>query len=88
MKIRNQGQVVDNWKVSYDTTHFARKKWRTKDCNSCWKSVKRKPTFGINLKTNEKFLKYWSELLLVCYSEKINSINTNLVEIRPFNWRV
>ena len=46
------------------------------------------PTLGVNLKTNEKLIKHWNEILIVCYLETINLIKSNLVEIRPFSWLV
>ena len=63
-------------KVACDVTHFARKKRLTKNCNSCWKGIRRTPTFGFILKTNKKLIKNWNELLLVCYS-KTNKFNKN-----------
>ena len=41
------------------------KKWMTKSSNLCWKGIGRTPTFGVILKTNEKLIKIWNELLLV-----------------------
>ena len=52
------------------TSHISRqKKWLTKKCNLCWKDIGQTPTFGVILKTNEKLIKIWNELLLVGYSE-------------------
>ena len=52
------------------TSHISREeKWRTKSCNLCWKGKGRTPTFGVILKINEKLIKTWNELLLVCYLE-------------------
>ena len=52
------------------TSHISRQKnWLTKTCNLCWKGIGRTPTFGVTLKTNEKIIKIWNELLLVGYSE-------------------
>ena len=52
------------------TSHIWReKKWLTEGCNLRKKSIGRTPTFGVTLQTNEKLIKHWSELLLVCYSE-------------------
>ena len=45
------------------------KKWLTKSRNLCWKGIGRTPMFGIILKTNKKWSKNWSQLLLVCNSE-------------------
>ena len=47
------------------TSHISRqKKWLTISCNLCWKGIERTPTFKVTLKTNEKFIKNWNELLL------------------------
>ena len=59
----------NNMKVAYDVTHFAPKSWLTKSCNLCWKGIGRTPTFGVILKTNQKLIKIWNELLLVGFSE-------------------
>ena len=55
----------------YMTSHIWReKKWVIKSCRLCWKlGIKRTPTFGVILKTNEKLIENKNELLLVCYSE-------------------
>ena len=46
--------------------HISRQKnWLTKSCNVCWRGIGRTPTFGVILKTNEKLIKIWNELLLV-----------------------
>ena len=45
------------------------KKWMTKSSNLCWGGIGRTPTFGVILKTNEKLIKIWNELLLVGFSE-------------------
>ena len=45
------------------------KKWLTKSSNLCWRGIGRTPTLGLILKTNEKLIKIWNELLLVGYSE-------------------
>ena len=45
------------------------KKWMTKNSNLCWRGIGRTPTFGVILKTNEKLIKIWNELLLVGFSE-------------------
>ena len=51
------------------TSHISRQKnWPTKSSNLCWNGIGRTPTFGVILKTNEKLIKIWNELLLV-YSE-------------------
>ena len=48
------------------TSHVSRQKtWLIKTCNLCWKGIGRTPTLGFILKTNEKFIKNWNELLLV-----------------------
>ena len=48
------------------TSHNSRqKKGLTKSCNLCRKGVGQTPTFGFFLKTNEKLIKNWNELLLV-----------------------
>ena len=48
------------------TSYISRqKKWLIKICNSCWKDIGRIPTFGVIVKTNEKLIKNWYELLLV-----------------------
>ena len=53
------------------TSHFSRqKKWMTKSSNLCWRGIGPTPTFGIILKTNEKLIKIWNELLLVGFSER------------------
>ena len=71
------------------TSHIWRqKKWLTKSCNLCWKGIGRASIFGVVLKTNEKFIKNWNELLLVGSSEKINLLKSNLVKIRSFSWLV
>ena len=54
-----------NGKVAYDVTHFAPKNWLIKSSNLCWRGIGRTPTFGFILKTNEKLIKIWNELLLV-----------------------
>ena len=59
-----------NRKVACDVTHFAPKKWMTKGSNLCWRGIGRTPTFGVILKTNEKLIKIWNELLLVGFSER------------------
>ena len=46
------------------------KKWMTKSSNLCWGGIGRTPTFGVILKTNEKLIKIWNELLLVGFSER------------------
>ena len=46
------------------------KKWMTKSSNLCWRGIGRTPTFGVILKTNEKLIKIWNELLLVGFSER------------------
>ena len=52
------------------TTHISRQKnWLTKSSNLRWRSTGRTPTFGVILKTNEKLIKIWNELLLVGFSE-------------------
>ena len=52
------------------TSHISRqKKWLTKSSNLCWRDIGQTPTFGAILKTNEKIIKIWSELLLVGFSE-------------------
>ena len=52
------------------TSYISRqKKWLTKSCNLCWKGIGRTPTFGFFLKTNEKLIKNWIELLLFGFSE-------------------
>ena len=48
--------------------------WREKKlpaitCNLCQNGIGRAPTFEIILKINEKLIKNWNELLLICYSE-------------------
>ena len=61
------------------TSHISRqKKWLTKTCNLCWKGIGRTPTFEFILKTNEKFLKNWNELLLV------ESLETNKFNQKQF----
>ena len=59
----------NNRKVAYDVTHFAPKKLADQTCNLCWKGIERTLTFGVVLKTNEKLIKIWNELLLVGYSK-------------------
>ena len=57
------------------TSHISRqKKWLTKSCNLGWKGIGQTPTFGFILKTNEKLLKTWNELLLVGFW-KTNKFN-------------
>ena len=57
------------------TSHIGReKKWLTKICNLCWKGIGRTSTFGVILKTNEKLIKNWNELLLVGSSETNNKV--------------
>ena len=52
------------------TLHISRQKtWLTKRSNLCWRGIGRTPTFGAILKTNEKLIKIWNELLLVEYLE-------------------
>ena len=52
------------------TSHISRQKnWLTKCCNLCWRGIGPTPTFGVILKTNEKLIKIWNELLLVGFSE-------------------
>ena len=52
------------------TSYISRqKKWLTKSCNLCWKGIGQTPTFGVILKTNEKLIKNWNELLLVRSAE-------------------
>ena len=75
-------------KVAYDVTHVARKKWLSKSYNLCWKGIEQTPTFGVILKTNEKLIKDWNKLLLVCCSETRNLTKSNLVETRSFSWLV
>ena len=54
----------------YMTSHLSRqKKSLTKSSNLCWRGIGQTPTFGVILKTNEKSIKIWNELLLVGYSE-------------------
>ena len=61
------------------TSHIShQKKWLTKSCNLCWKGIRRTPTFGFILKTNEKFIKNWNELLLV------GSLETNKLNLKQF----
>ena len=64
--------------VAYDATHFAPKKWLTKSCNLCWKGIGQTPTFGVILKTNEKYIKNWNELFLV------GSLRTNKFNQKQF----
>ena len=53
------------------TSHISRqKKWMTKSSNLCWRGIEQTPTFRIILKTNEKLIKIWNELLLVGFSER------------------
>ena len=54
------------------------KKWLTKSCNLCWKGIGRTPTFGVVLKTNEKLIKNWDELMLV------GSLETNKFNQKHF----
>ena len=69
------------------TSHIGReKKWLTKSCNLYWKSIGRKPTFGVILKTNKKSIKNWNELLLVCYWETNKFNQKQFFEIRSFSW--
>ena len=52
------------------TSHISRQKnLLTKSYNLCWKGIGRTSTFGVILKTNEKLIKIWNELLLVGFSE-------------------
>ena len=52
------------------TSHIlCQKNWMTKSSNLCWRGVGRTPTFGVFLKTNEKLIKIWNELLLVEFLE-------------------
>ena len=52
------------------TSHISRQKnWLTKSSNLCRRGVGRTPTFGVILKTNEKLIKIWNELLLVGFSK-------------------
>ena len=44
---------------------WRQKNWLTKSSNLRWRSIERTPTFGVILKTNEKLIKIWNELLLV-----------------------
>ena len=61
------------------TSHISRqKKWLVKTCNLCWKGIGRTPTFGVILKTNEKLIKNWNELLLV------GSLETNKFNQKQF----
>ena len=61
------------------TSHISgQKRGLTKSCNLCWKGKGRTPTFGVNLKTNEKLIKYWNELLLV------ESLETNNINQKQF----
>ena len=55
------------------------KKWLTKTCNLCWKGIERTLTFGVILKSNEKLIKDWSELLLV------ESLDTNKFNQKQFD---
>ena len=54
------------------------KKWLTKTCNLWWKGIARTPAFGVILKTNEKLIKNWNELLL------IGSSKTNKFDQKQF----
>ena len=57
------------------TSHIYREnKWLIKSCNLCWKDIGLTPAFGVIVKTNEKIIKNWNKLLLVCYS-KTNRFN-------------
>ena len=52
------------------TSHILRqKKWLTKSSNLCCRGIGPTPTFGVVLKTNDKLIKIWNEILLVGYSE-------------------
>ena len=57
--------ILRNRKIAFDVTHFAPKKVADQKLYLCWKGVGRTPTFGFILKTNEKSIKNWNELLLV-----------------------
>ena len=61
--------ILEYRKVAYDVSHFAPKKLADQTCNLCWKGIGRTPTFGVILKTNEKLIKIWNELLLVGFTE-------------------
>ena len=51
-------------------SHILRQKnWLTKSCYLCWEGIGRTPTFGVILKSNEKLIKNWNELLLVGSSD-------------------
>ena len=58
-------------KVAYDVTHFAQKSGSPKTVIYAGKvyRVRRTPTLGVILKSNEKLIKNLNELLLVCYLE-------------------
>ena len=61
------------------TSHISRQKnWLTKSSNLCWRGMGRTPTFGVILKTNEKLIKIWNELLLV------GSLETNKFDKKQF----
>ena len=65
------------------TSHISRqKKWLTKSSNLCWRGIGRTPTFRVILKTNEKLIKIWNELLLVGSSE------TNKFDKKQFGFSV
>ena len=52
------------------TSHISsQKNWLTKSINLCCRGIGPTPTFGVILKTNEKLIKIWNELLLVGSSE-------------------
>ena len=45
----------ETYRVSYDVTHMAQKKWLTKSCKLCWQVIGPTLTLGVNLKTNRNF---------------------------------
>ena len=45
-------------------------------------------TVKIILKTNEKLIHNWNELLLAATGKQRDLINSDLVEIKPFSWLV
>ena len=48
------------------TSHISHQKnWLILPCNLCSKGKERTQTFGVILKTKEKLIKNWNELLLV-----------------------
>ena len=61
-------------KVAYDVIRLARKTEAKQKLYFMLERYRRTPTFEVILKTTEKLIINWNELLLVCYS-KTNKLN-------------